>query len=110
MIVEDTGVGRFSFFLDINSGEAFRPEKYVPNHDEFNYEPIRKYALEQAGGSLTSRFEPIRQWLEFYTYAARVLVVIMADAKRPDCPEINAVMVELPEPLAPMFKLFWYGG
>ncbi len=110
MIVKDADVGRYTFYLDINDGEPFRPERYVPNHAEFNYAPIRRFILEQAGTGIIRRFSPIREWLEERTWAFRVHAVTMADPVCSECPELQAIMVQVPEDLAVLFRLYWYDG
>ena len=110
MIIDESSVGRYSFYLDINDGTPFRPERYVPNHYEFHYKPIRRFVLEQCGRSTVKRFDPIRQWLEPQTHAFRVNAVTLADDTCVHCPEIQAIRVEVPVDLAVLFRLYWYDG
>jgi len=106
MIFDNTDVGRYIFILDINDGFAFRPEKYLANHADFDWVPYKLHHMTDA--SIIARFAPMHEWLEQQTAAFRINPVTMTDINRREAPDVLACMVQLPETLAVLFRLYWY--
>jgi hypothetical protein len=58
--------------------------------------------------SVVARFAPMHEWLAEQTAAFRINPVTMTDIVRREAPDLLACMVQIPESLGVLFRLYWY--
>jgi hypothetical protein len=102
MIIEDTLTGRYTFFFDINDRAPFDGRRYNRANDD-PWVPVELGILTDLE---IDRFAEMEFWLKERTVAYRMGRVFMTT---PTTYSVSAIAVHVPGPLAPLFKLFWYG-
>lgn len=113
MIIDETSVGRYAFIFDINDLTPFRGVRYYPFAEESWFpKPIFSEILDEAP-YLIDALEPMDRWLGEQTQAYRMRLIQMSCHHPKVAPfpsfSVTALMVQMPENLATIFRMFWYG-
>jgi hypothetical protein len=105
MIIDDSGVGRYVFIFDINDAKPFDGLRYTPSHGigtAFEWSPYKLQHLDNL--TAVALFQPMTEWLQDHTSAFRINAVIMIHPFT----TATAVLIQVPETLAVLFRMFWY--
>ena len=114
MIIDETALGRYAFILDINDLTPFSGVRYYPFGEEAWYPHPKLLTIAESVPSAISLVSPMDEWLRLRTPAYRISVAEMKCHHQRVLNlskyAIQAIMVQLPEALAPLFRIFWYDG
>lgn len=112
MIIDETSVGRYAFIFDINDLTPFRGVRYYPFAEEMWFpKPIFSEITDEE--YLIGALDPMVQWLGERTSAYRIRLIQMSCHHPRVSPfptyGVTALMVQMPDSLATLFHMFWYG-
>jgi hypothetical protein len=105
MIIDDTG--ELCVVGNIFPGPEWGGVVNVENENvSTEWEPYKLHHMDNP--VFIERFAEMHEWLTIQTSAFRMNPVTMTSFNTREAPQVLALMIQLPETLGVLFKLYWY--